>query len=184
VLWIHSPPGCGKTFLTQYIIDELDQDPRSHAIASYFCDEYSSPDSIMRSVLGQLLETPRFEPEAQAKINEELEGLLEIPPGAVDTTYKLWEKLSAVSKTAPAFSLIIDGLDEVSSKSLLGPDFKFLVPLIDLATSSAGKIRLLVTSRTEHSLRSALQGFPDLLITAEKVRDDMERYITTEVDQY
>jgi len=184
ILWIHGPPGCGKTFLAQYIVDEIGQTAGSHATISYFCDEYSSPDSIMRSVLAQLVDNPKFEPAVLLKIKEELEGLLEITPGAVGMTYKLWDKLSAILQMAPAFSLIIDGLDEVPSKSLIGPDFKLLTSLIEMVTSSTQNIRFLVTSRTEQDLRSTLHGFPDILLTAQKVQDDMERYVRTEIDRY
>lgn len=138
----------------------------------------------MRSVLAQLVDTQKFEPADLSKINEELEGLLEIKPGAEDMMYKLWDKLSTIFQMAPAFSLIIDGIDEVPSKSLIGPDFRLLTSLIEIVASSTQNIRLLVTSRTEQSLRSALRGFPDILLTAQKVQDDMERYVRTEIDKY
>jgi hypothetical protein len=50
--------------------------------------------------------------------------------------------------------------------------------------SSTQNVRLLITSRTEQDLCSALHSFPDIVLTAEKVQDDMERYVRDEINRY
>jgi Cdc6-like AAA superfamily ATPase len=66
LLWLKGPPGCGKTFLVQHLIK------RKHAstavvFTGYFCDSYSTPAAIVRSLFAQMIRNPRFKPSDSAE---------------------------------------------------------------------------------------------------------------------
>jgi Cdc6-like AAA superfamily ATPase len=83
ILWTHGPPGCGKSYLAQYVVDDLKKADRS-AVLSYFCDASSTPASVLRSVLSQLLLHPRIEPDLKEQITEMVEQL------SSDSILHLW----------------------------------------------------------------------------------------------
>lgn len=178
LLWITGPPGCGKSFLAQYIVEQT-----PGPVISYFCSQHSTPGSIMRSVLAQLLEHPSLELSIRDDLVGDLEGLLETSSGIADNTFKLWDKFKVLSQTAPNFSLVIDGLDEL-------PDEKLGEATLDLpsrllqAASYENPPSLLVLSRDNSKLRSRLSSYTTIQITAEKVREDLAAFIETEVGQY
>lgn len=182
-LWIHGPPGCGKSYLTQYIIENLKATEDKSAVLSYFCDTSSSPASVLQSLLAQLLLHPSAGPHLKEKITEIVEQYSS-DSTPLDISYRLWDRSAAILGDAPPITLVIDGLDELPSKYLLPQEFDFPCRLSELPTALGGYIRLLVISRTEISIRSAFKEDQEIQITASKVRDDIKGFISSEISKH
>lgn len=185
ILWIHGPPGCGKSYLAQYIVKDLKAAEDESAVLSHFCDASSTPASVLRSVLAQLLLHPRAERDLKEQITETVEQLSPDSHSApLDPTYRLWDKVIKIVEGAPPITLVIDGLDELPSKYLLPAEFDFPSRLMELTAVMAGYIRLLVLSRTEASIRNAFKDSREIQITPSRVRDDAEIFISSEVSKH
>ena len=185
ILWIHGPPGCGKSFLAQYIVEDLKTTEYKSAVLSYFCDSSSTPALVWRSVLVQLLLHPRAEPGLKEQITEMVEQLSsDSLSGPFDTTYRLWDKVTAIVEDAPPIALIVDGLDELPRKYLLAHEFDFPSQLMELTTLMSGYVRLLVLSRSEATIRNVFEDSPKIQITAGRVRHDVEKFVSSEVSSH
>ncbi|KAH8589899.1 NACHT and ankyrin domain protein [Bisporella sp. PMI_857] len=184
-LWIHGPSGSGKSYLTQYIIEDLKAMDGKSAVLSYFCSANSTPASVTISILSQLLHHPL----AQTNLREEISGTLDqLAPDAhatpLDPIYRLWDKVIAIVEDAPPITLVIDGLDEMPSKYLLSQEFDFLARLMELTTVMAGFLRLLVSSRAGVSFRKAFGDSHEIEITPGKVAEDMGKFVMSEVSTH
>jgi hypothetical protein len=171
--------GCGKTVLAHYLIDRLRENKPNNIVLSYFCDEYSSPETILRSLLTQLLQNSRLDPQRCSLVADELSGLLEIQPQEHDIPYMLWEKLLAVTDKLSLY-LVLDGLDELRREHLDGQGLNLPAMLADIVQRGLD-IGLAMTSRTEHDLQLAFRAYPKILITADKVRQDMEVFLNSRI---
>lgn len=181
VLWITGSSGSGKTFLSQYIVDKLDHDSNQAPVLSYFCDEHSSPDSILRSLFAQLLEQPSIGDDAKSEIALTIQKALGVSVAPLDASYRLWDSLQNILGLVP-FTLILDGLDELSAYHLDGQGFDLVARLVHFAIENPDKIRLLVSSRENPTIQKTFQSFPSIELTREKVRGDMMTYIRDKMD--
>ncbi len=187
ILWIHGPQGCGKSYLAQYIVEDLKNTEDRSAVVNYFCDSGSTPASVLRSVLAQLLIHPRAEPGLQEQITETVEQLSPYSyPAPLDATYRLWDRVTAIVEDAPPITLIVDGLDELPSKYLMPHEFDFPSRLIELTELMSGYIRLVVLSRTETSVRNAFKDSQEIQITASRLETILkfsfpQRYLSTPI---
>ena len=113
---------------------------------SYFCDSSSTPASVLRSVLAQLLH-PHAKPDFKEQITEVVEKLsLDSHSAPLDTAYRLWDRVTAIVEDAPQITLIVDGLDELPRKYLSPQEFDCPSRLMELTALMSGYIRLLVLS--------------------------------------
>ena len=185
ILWIHGPPGCGKSYLAQYIVEDLKKAEDRSALLSYFCDSSSTPALVLRSVLAQLLLHPRAEADLKDQITEMVEQLSSDSHSApLDTTYRLWDRVATIVEDAPPITLIVDGLDELPRKYLLPHEFDFPSRLIELTALMSGHIRLLVLSRTEATIRNVFRDSQEIQINAGRVREDIEKFASSEVSNH
>jgi len=175
VLWIHGPPGCGKTFLAHHIANDLQETNDQPATVSYFCDAFTSPESIFRSILAQLAREPKLGKGAQEVIEESLKDVEEEA-----TVFKLWDRFSSITRMEIRLNLIFDGLDEASYQQ----DFNVPARLVEAISKTEGRMKLLFSSRTESKIRNRFKDDAEILITAGKVKDDMQRFIESEVRRY
>lgn len=152
---------------------------------SHFCDAGSSPASVLRSILAQLLLHPQAEKDLKDKITKTVGQLSSDTNSApLDASYRLWDKVTAIVEDAPPITLVIDGLDELPNKYLLPQEFNFPFRLMELTGIMAGYVKLLVLSRTEASIQNAFQDSPEIQITATRVRDDAEQFISSEITKH
>ena len=175
ILWIHGPPGCGKTFLAHHIADSLQMTNDQPATVTYFCDAYTSLESIFRSILAQLVREPKLGAITQSMVVESLKDVKEEA-----TVSKLWDSFSSVIRMDKRINLVIDGLDEIPYHQV----FNVPARLAEAVSKTEGRLKLLFTSRTESKVRNYFKDYAEILIVAEKVKEDMQRFIDSEVQRY
>ena len=186
-LQIQGPAGSGKSYLAQYILEDLKTMDRKSAVLSYFCNASSTPASIFKSLLSQLLHHPLADTELQNQISETVARLAPDTHGhavPLDPTYRIWDNVIAIVGNAPPITLVIDGLDEMPSKYLGSQEFDFPSHLSELTTVMTGYLRLLISRRTDANFGKVFNGSHEISITKVKVRDDMEKFVSSEVNAH
>jgi ankyrin repeat protein len=110
LLWIHGPPGFGKTFMSAWIIQHLIKESRG-PVSYFFCvaaDQLTrDPYSILRSWLSQLLD--------QDKAILPLMDALFATRTSKDqslTHLELWQLFIAVGESITECTFVMDGFDE------------------------------------------------------------------------
>ena len=185
VLWIHGPPGCGKTFLAQFIVDDVQQEAAGSGTLAYFCDANSTPTSVIRSLLLQLLQFPELGNETKAIVTE---AASEVSPGdhasPLDATHRLWDTLSSVLPNLHNPTLVVDGVDEISGSHLQQLSFDLPSKLVELTETNDKSTKLLLSSRSESIIQRAMKDSPEILVTSALVNEDLERFIQSEVMEY
>lgn len=182
LLWLHGPPGCGKTFLAQFIVEDIKQENTEQRPLSYFCDANSTPSSVIRSILLQLLQYPGLGEE----VRDSVISSTAVPSSGdqnppLDATHRLWDTLSNVLSGLPNVTLVIDGLDELPDRFLLPSDLDFPSKLATLSNINDTHTKLLLSSRTHPSLQRASKDSPSLLVMEDLVKEDLERFIESEI---
>lgn len=183
-LRIHGPAGSGKSYLAQYIIEDLRTMDRKSAVLSYFCNASSTPASLFHSLLSQLIYHPLIETDLKNKISVTISRLEPDTHGhavPLDPTYLLWDNIITIVENGPPITLVIDGLDEMPPKYLVSQEFDFPYQLLELTTVMTGYLRLLISSRTVAKFGKVFNGSHEILITQMKVKEDMERFVLSEV---
>src|SRR5271156_2326736 len=158
-IWIRGSPGQGKTVLSKFILDHLEELAKPHksvkVIYFFFSDRderFRTVSSILRSLLKQLLTTPH--------LFRHVSDIVETD-SSTDSEDTLWEILEAIFHT-PIFSKIycvIDALDECDE----GSREWLLRRIAKLAQASAQKqgrvLKLFVTSRPVMDIARKLDSF-------------------------
>src|SRR5271156_511681 len=158
LIWIRGSPGQGKTVLSKFILDRLEELAKSHksvkVIYFFFSDRdehFRTISSILRSLLKQLLTT--------SALFRFISDMVEIE-SSMDLD-NLWEILEKIFR-APVLSkiyCIIDALDECDE----GSREWLLRRIVKLAQASAEKqgmvLKLLVTSRPVTDITRKLDPF-------------------------
>jgi ankyrin repeat protein len=157
VLWIHSPAGFGKTFLSAKIVAHF-ENTSSHPLAYFFCVHYDAekknPLSILRSFIAQIA-AHRVDAFKQVKLawkGNETRTL---------SASELWSLFRAIITKVPFCRFIIDGFDECSTEDpedrthFTEARSRFLTNIlssIHLSSTSS----LLIVSRDEVDIREGL----------------------------
>jgi nucleoside phosphorylase len=151
-LWLHGRPGCGKTVLTSTIIEHLRVEMPSQVLLYFYFDSTNthkqSLDSMLRSLVEQLCK-------------ERTEALQHLDHMWVShgegksrpSTESLQNALQSMLSEVGNISIVLDALDESTTRHEL------LVWLETLVGSMATNCRLLVTSRREPEIETALQSW-------------------------
>ena len=187
LLWISADPGCGKSVLAKCIVDEdlpkaFRNDPPRPILYYFFKDTGAEQRSACRAISTILHQLFSFFPKliqyALPKFREN--------DGAVPT--KLSELCTIFNQavTDPAAGHIIcvlDALDECNEDEQLQL-ISFLedICLVRPKSSSAPRVKFLITSRPEFKIR---QGFDKLLAESDNIElagNDESRSIMEEID--
>lgn len=165
ILWIHGAPGVGKSVLCSSIISKLVED--GEVVAYFFCvvnqrcepnpnsttRKLNSPESILRSLIVQLLESDR-----KWRVPDRLKELYKRHkrPGAPPISLRdLKLVLQCILDIHPHSYIIIDGLDEVNE---LGQDhrnkLKKLLEILDI--DPLGVVKWLLVSQQTTAVDKAL----------------------------
>jgi nucleoside phosphorylase/Cdc6-like AAA superfamily ATPase len=177
-LWLHGSPGCGKTVLTSTIIEHLMQGT-THQVLLYFYFDFrdtnqQSLDSVLRSLATQLY---RARPEASRSLYHLWASHEE--GSRQPSTESLHNALQSMLNMVGSVSIILDALDESTTRHEL------LAWLRTLVKSKTTNCRLLVTSRRDGEIASALQSWTRaqdrILIQANEVNKDIRAYVKDRV---
>lgn len=156
LLWIHGPPGTGKTILSATIVRSLQCD-HSRSVSYFFCvheDETKrNPDAIIRSCVAQLIEQVDL---AAYVVYQHLGKDLHRPL----TASEVWLCFAVICKEVPNCTLIIDGFDECLSEGSQPRSFEddakssFLRRL--LQETSNCQAHVLLVSRDDADIRTEI----------------------------
>ena len=189
VLWIHGPPGFGKTVLCASIVKHLrDQNPSR--VAYFFCvseDEAKrQPLAIVRSWVAQMVDQNE---EAQEAAREAYHG----KEGRSATTLDVWQLFRRICQRMPNCFFVVDGFDEcIKIDQTTGvpstPEaLRFWQPLIDTAKDTPSCI--LFVSREDADMRSRFRklaesspdAFLECEISASDTQNDVKSFATSVV---
>lgn len=213
LLWIHAPPGFGKTILTAQIIKHLaqanrDEEGNEKGLQAYFfcsSDDFitQSPEGILRSWIVQLMKCQRggAASEGAGLVHRRL---LEIngsagedpDPTARDLVELFGAVLSHVSSMGMGCTLVVDGYDECEDRGELGSlrdsILGELIQTLREANIGSGLVRILVVSQDIEMIRAQLN--PDIKdsgvekweieVTTEDVKPDILAYGTHLTEVY
>ena len=179
VLWLLGAPGIGKTMVSSYVVEALQEkkeEASSAIFVFYFCndrnDNRRTTPAIVRGLLVQLL--------------REQPGLFQ----AIEDDYKklgksIAENLSALfvalcrllRRTETRIYILVDALDECEGSSR----HDFFTFIEDLDPDM--RVSILITSRPEVDVEDAAGDMTDILrIDSAKVKDDLSSFINIRVD--
>lgn len=156
VLWVHGPPGYGKSVLCARLVQHL-QSKYGYPLAYFFCSRdaelHQNPLSIIRSWVSQLVSSSQDAFEmAQQQIHAK--------GGPLASTADIWDLFNSIVHCGRGFTYIVDGLDEclrLDNNQNSGDDCSRRAFLEKLKRSiSQTTSRLLIVSRDEGDIRSGI----------------------------
>ncbi|KAL8685175.1 MAG: hypothetical protein Q9224_005930, partial [Gallowayella concinna] len=180
ILWIHGPPGVGKSVLCGTVIEYLqDRQAKSEGeeptVAYFYCDSSfttkRTPFDICKTLILQL----------QSQCQEPLPALQTAYRNAAlhsrshisdaDDVFSLFRRVTAQLKSS---YIVVDGLDECT-------DIPNVIRWLLDATSSICSLRLIMISRDTLEIRKALTESPSLDLTADSMKPDINIYLSRAV---
>jgi Cdc6-like AAA superfamily ATPase len=177
-LWLYGIPGCGKTVLSSTIIEQLKQDATCQPLLYFYFDfndkNKQSLDDLLRSFVEQAYQ---LQPDSRQPLEQLLTSHNE--GSRQPSTSSLQSVLQLMLYGVGSVSIVLDALDESE------PREELLAWLKTLAESKQIVCRLLITSRREEDIESALRcwtraenGIP---IPKDEVNDDISAYVKDKV---
>ena len=181
LLWISADPGCGKSVLARYIIDEdlpqnLPNTSSTQILYYFFKDtspEQRSATRAVSSILHQLLAArPQLIQYAIPSYREIGSAFSQISP-------KLWSTFSAAVADPSAGDVIcvLDALDECN-----GQEQQRLIEYIEQILTSTSRLKFLITSRPYFEIRSNFYELLKASTNIELAGNDESASIKQEID--
>jgi ankyrin repeat protein len=190
LLRLVGPPGIGKTMVSTFLADTLEEKVRKtygKLFAFFFCDNkvqgQRSPDALLRSLIWQLL-LQRNELYKHVQADYELYGK-DTCFKNVSSLWRMFENMIQDQVTGEVF-ILIDALDECdhsSREALLAG----LHDLFESVPATNSKIfKFVITCRPEiHDIQAQLHRVSSSLrIDSAAVNADLVRYIDFRVDEH
>jgi ankyrin repeat protein len=191
ILWVHGPPGLGKTVLCARLVEHLHHN-QSAPVASFFCisenEAKRQPLAIVRSWVAQMVNQNQDALEAARDIYRGKEA-------RTATTSDVWQLFRNISLTIQNCVFVVDGFDEcIKVDTALkipvpGGGMNFLRQLVDLTRETGS--RILFVSRDDADIRSQFSGptdstsnlFYDYEIIPQDTHDDISFFSSSVVDE-
>ncbi|KAL8922820.1 MAG: hypothetical protein Q9208_004945 [Pyrenodesmia sp. 3 TL-2023] len=176
-LWCYGAPGSGKTVIASIAVNDLRHrffENEDIGIAAVYCEwkrqDMLSPVNLLASVWSQLVSNQPLTKEVHLLYDNHTK---------FSTTAKSQEVVSVLKREVERFSsvyIIVDALDELAEGE--GCASVFIEALSRLAPAPLRKMRILATSRVEHSL---LPRADVIQITA--TQDDIKRFVKNKIQE-
>ncbi|OWT42470.1 NACHT and ankyrin domain protein [Pochonia chlamydosporia 170] len=184
-LWLHGIPGCGKTILSSTIIEDLERTSPQGLLYFYFDFNNTGKqtlDSMVRSLISQLYSKGEdMWKELDSLYSSCQDGCRQPSCESLCKTFlRMIEGIKEVW-------IVLDALDECCTRQGLSTE-GLLLWIRDLLTSEQRNVHLLVTSRPEQDITSAVSGFADkediVPIKSDVITDDIRAYVHTRVREH
>lgn len=153
VLWIHAPPGSGKSMLCSRIIEHIKSERPSSPVAYHFFqfDQMYSPCEVLQHLAYHLLDKFRLD-----RKYEDPNALLPDDTEREYTVAYLRKLIAMLIKSFSKVFFIVDGLDEEHSAERWTRAKVVIDVLIDLQRKHAGVVRVLFSSQLRDPIRETL----------------------------
>jgi hypothetical protein len=176
-LWLYGIPGCGKTILSSTIIEHLlerCQDDSGMVTAYFYFDfndaQKQDPEMMLCSLLRQLLQRSVTIPKDVDALFSSCDNGRRRP-----SVHALLEATQQAAQDFTQVYVVLDALDECTQRS----------ELMDVLGLVAGwrldSLHLLMTSRKERGIESALENYVDerdtVCLQRDVVDQDIQRYV-------
>lgn len=174
-LWLHGIPGCGKTVLSSTVIGHLRDNIEPDRALLYFYFDFDDPrkqtlENMLRSLTSQLYQE---KPEARSPLDHLWTSHRNVSQDL--SRESLSAVLLGMLRKVKDTSIVLDALDESSTKSAL---LSWLQSIHEIDCP----VRVLITSRTEEVIESALQSWirPEnrISIQVHNIDRDIRAYIS------
>jgi Cdc6-like AAA superfamily ATPase len=174
-LWLHGIPGCGKTVLSSTIIEHLESVTTPDQILLYFYFTFNDTnkqtlENMLRSLVNQLYQRL---PGTREPLEQLWESNRENKQQLSKTSLR--DVLLAMLNKANDVSIALDALDESTTR---GDVLSWLLSILEAEFRAC---RILVTSRREQDIESALQRWmrPEDTISIQQadVKEDIRVYV-------
>ncbi|KAG9779758.1 hypothetical protein KCU88_g3953, partial [Aureobasidium melanogenum] len=181
LLWIYGIPGCGKTMLAQFLAE---QSPTPITITHFFRSSLStnlaSVIPLVSSLLSQLLKQPSITSSSDFPRHvQEIIPMFDHYKTPHDCPFiRLWAILETLLPQLPAFTLIVDALDECQGVDDNDDLLKCLHGLSELPNA-----RTIVLSRYHSKFEEPFSNAIRIPVTPDVVSADIERFVEEEVDR-
>jgi hypothetical protein len=187
LLWVSGDPGCGKSVLSKYLVDEKLRKTDVQSTCFYFFKDLAGRNdatTALRAILHQLFD------QQPALLKYAMKDFERSKIGFIQTFDTYWEVLLAATKSAEAHGVvcIVDALDECQESGR----YNLITKLNNLykvgAQSSISKsaLKFLVTSRPyidiERKFVELTQSMPTIRLAGEEDPDAINREINLVID--
>ncbi|KAK1838141.1 pfs domain-containing protein [Colletotrichum chrysophilum] len=184
-LWLHGIPGCGKTILSSIVVEDLrDTTPYAKSFLYFYFDftdtSKQSLEKAIRSLIAQLYCKSQ---NVQAPLDSLYSSCKS--PSRQPSIDMLSTTFEAMVQQIGEVWVVLDALDECQTRT--GPRNEGLLHWIETILHSPQlNIHLLVTSRPEHDIKSALEPFVhnQIVLQSNLVTEDIRAYVHGTVRNY
>ena len=170
ILWLNGPPGVGKSIITTFIVDLLEQTYPESIVVLFICK--SGDPKLM--YVHNIITTLAYQLcQKLPGVEEHLRGLHEdgfVINSSQDPSHLVEVLLTQpLADITPQIFLVIDGLDECQVESFPngGSDVEQLLTTL----REISQLKMLVTSRKAPEINLALTGLPSHEISTENSSD-------------
>ncbi|OLN95506.1 Vegetative incompatibility protein HET-E-1-like protein 16 [Colletotrichum chlorophyti] len=183
LLWISADPGCGKSVLSKFLIDEELRSPKAHTVCYFFFKDNEEQDSIATALCAVLHQLFHYQPQLLRHAMEAYKRNGENLNTEVD---ELWRILLAAATDEHAESVIcvLDALDECQG----GDRRKLIAFLTGFYTRRSTKsqrrshLKFLVTSRPYQEIENSFSDIPSELPSIRLAGEESNADISQEID--
>lgn len=185
-LWLHGIPGCGKTVLSSTIIEDLTKGGSSQRPLYFYFDFNEASKQSLEKAVRSLIMQLYIEREDVRKHLDSLYSSCEIG-GKQPSIDPLCKAFQDMVQQASEVWIILDALDECQTRKDF-PDGGLLPWVGNLLESRQTHVHLLVTSRPEQDVKSAIEKWAcvqDIIpIQSTLTAEDIRSYIQANVRQH
>ncbi|KAG0704006.1 hypothetical protein DFH29DRAFT_1068311 [Suillus ampliporus] len=176
ILWIHGPPGSGKSTLCSSISHVLSS--KLDTVAFHFCDfaQHYKPFETLRMLAHQLL--CKYWTDMH-DIPQELCDVSQSSPSVFENVQNM---IKVLIKNQPKVYFLLDGLDEETTGERWKDTVDVLQFLIQLTKDYPTKVRLWCSSQPRPLIKKELEGYSHVDISA-YVHKDIAFYLSKSIPE-